>query len=298
MTSNLIPIKLSSFALAASLFISMCCLLGSCIPEPLEVKNVPTIQPELVVATQMIPDVGLVVLLTRTFGALDASSDSDPDMLLNQIAVNDAEITLYGPSGTYTLERLEYGEYGGYGVYGGIHTSFQAGETYELRIKSASLGEVYATTTVQAPITFEAVEAELYYNEFNDTLAQITYSLQDPPEKNWYTINVQEVEREDVVQNLINPRAFTVLLDDTVFNGQLYQAQFRVFPRDFAPGDTIAVSLSNVSEDYYKFLKLRMDNRFSFVEFLGEPINYPSNVVGGRGYFNLYVPDVRYFIFE
>jgi hypothetical protein len=151
---------------------------------------------------------------------------------------------------------------------------------------------------VKRKVDFEQVEADLYYNGFNDTLAQITYTLVDTPEKNFYMINVQEVERVDAIENLLNPRAFTVLVNDDGFNGQSYTERFRVFPRDYQPGDTIAVSLSNISEEYYNFMELRMDNRFSFVEFVSEPVNYPSNVVGGRGYFNLYVPDVRIFTFE
>jgi hypothetical protein len=63
-------------------------------------------------------------------------------------------------------------------------------------------------------------------------------------------------------------------------------------------GDTIAVSLSNINEEYYRFMKLRIDNRLSFVEFISEPVNYPSNVIGGKGYFNLYLPDVHFFVFE
>jgi hypothetical protein len=111
-------------------------------------------------------------------------------------------------------------------------------------------------------------------------------------------LNVQEVEQEDVIQNVLNPRAFTRLIDDTEFDGGQYAETFRVFPRDYEPGDTIAVSLSNISQDYYDFMEKRIDNRFSFIEYLSEPVNYPSNVVGGKGYFNLYVPDIRIFVFE
>jgi hypothetical protein len=111
-------------------------------------------------------------------------------------------------------------------------------------------------------------------------------------------INVQEVEQEDVIENLLNPRAFTLLIADDEFNGTSHSERFRVFPRDYQPGDTIAVSLSNISEEYFDFMKLRIDNRYSFIELVSEPVNYPSNVVGGKGYFNLYVPDVRFFVLD
>lgn len=273
-------------------WICSCLLFFSCIPDPLEVKNIPPVKPQIVVSSQILPDQSLVLLLTKTLSALDASDDSDPQDLIDQIAVNDAVAVIAGPAGVDTLIFL------GNGLYGGVLIDFREGESYTLKVNSEALGEVTATTTVQPRITFKDIEAELYYNGFNDTLAQITYSLQDPQHENFYMINVQEVERVDVIENIINPRAFTKLVRDDAFNGREFGEVFRVFPRDYNPGDTIAVSLSNISADYFSFMQLRLDNRFSLVEFLGEPINYPSNVEGGKGFFNLYVPDVRFFVLE
>jgi hypothetical protein len=267
-------------------------LLWGCLPEPLEVEGLPVIKPQIVVSSQIIPDQSLLVLLTKTFGALDASDDSDPEELLKQIAVDDAVVSVAGPGGIYELESLDNG------VYGGVSISFEEGEEYTLHVVSESLGEVSATTTVKPMVSFEDIKAELVYNGYDDTLAQITYRISDVAGKNWYMLNVQEVERADVIENLINPRAFTRLLDDIEFNGEVYQETFRVFPRDFIPGDTIAVSLSNISKEYYDFIRLRLDNRYTFVEYLSEPVNYPSNVKGGKGFFNLYVPDFEVFVLE
>lgn len=267
-------------------------LVVSCIPDPLDIDGIPVVKPQIVVSTQMIPDQSLVVLLTKTFGALDAVNDSVPQELLEQIVVADAVVTIAGPSGIDTLLSLDNG------LYGGVFIPFQENESYTLHVKSETLGEVSATTVVKPLIRFDAIEAHLYFNGFGDTLAQITHRILDPPGPNRYMLNVQEVEREDIVENIINPRAFTRLLDDNTFDGAAYEEVFRVVPRDYSQGDTIAVSLSNISEEYYNFVKLRLDNRFSLVEFLGEPINYPSNVEGGKGFFNLYIPDVRIFILE
>lgn len=264
----------------------------SCIPDPLDVEGLPVIKPQIVVSSQIIPDQSLVVLLTRSFSALDADSDSDPEELINQIAVTDAEVTVTGPDGSYDLLPVALG------FYGGIVIPFEAGQEYTLHVSSPTLGEVYATTTVKPQVGFDAINASLYYNGFTDTLAQITYRLQDPAGENWYMINVQEVERVDIVENVINPRAFTKLMDDIEFDGAMHEETFRVFPREYDPGDTIAVSISNISEEYYKFMEMRQDNRFSLVEFLGEPVNYPTNVSGGKGFFNLYLPDIRTFVLE
>ena len=277
----------------AFLITGMQLFLASCLPDPLEVDSMPRARAEVVVSTQIVPDQSLLVLLTRTFGALEASDDSDPEQLLDFISVNDALVVLVGPQERDTLPFLRNG------IYGGSFIPFVEGEKYSLYINSVEFGEVSATTEVKPRVAFARIDAALFYNGFDDSLAQITYTFNDAPDvKNWYMINVQEVEQEDFVENLLNPRAFTTLLADDEFNGQAYGEKFRVFPRDYEPGDTIAVSLSNISEDYYRFMKLRIDNRFTFVEFVSEPVDYPSNVVGGKGYFNLYVPDVRFFVFE
>lgn len=263
-----------------------------CLPEPLDVDDVPVLRPQLVVSTQFIPDQSLVVLLTKTFGALDASEDSDPFALLDQIAVVDATVSITGPAGHYQLQSL------GNGFYGGLVIPFESGEEYELKVVSESLGKVRAVTTAIPRISFESIAAELYYTGFDDTLAQITYSINDPVGNNWYMLNVQKIESDELAEDVLNPNSFTRLVEDGSFDGQTYGETFRVFPRDFSPGDTIAVSLSPVSKDYFDFMQLRLDNRFSLVEYLGEPINYPSNVEGGKGFFNLYVPDIRLFVLE
>jgi hypothetical protein len=266
--------------------------LYACSPDPLEVKDIPKVNSQIVVSSQIIPDRSLLVLLTKTVDALEVSDNNNPQQLLDQIAVNDAVVTVTGPLGTYQLFFL------GNGVYGGLIIPFEKGETYTLKVISKTLGEVTAATTVKPLIRFDEIKAELYHNNFDDTLAQITYSLNDPEATNFYMINVQEVEGKDIAINAINPRAYTKLLDDSNFNGSEYGEQFRVLFRDYKPGDSILVSLSNINEDYYKFMKLRIDNRFSLVEFLGEPVNYPSNVEGGKGFFNLYIPDVRFFVLK
>ena len=267
-------------------------ILGACLPDPLEVTGLPVVKPQIVVSTQIIPDQSLVVLLTKSFGALDASDESDPQDVLDQIAVNDAVVTITHENKIDTLRFL------GSGVYGGTDIELLANVSYRLHVVSESLGEVTSSTEVKPQVLFEDIDVDLYFDGFDDTLAQVTYHISDPSEKNWYMINALKVERYDLQENLLNPRDFTRLIDDAPFNGREFEETFRVFPREFGVGDTIAVYISNISKEYYDFMKLRLDNRFSLVEFVSEPINYPSNVQGGKGYFNLYLPDIRFFILE
>jgi hypothetical protein len=281
-----------SLAKGCVLMIVIGVMLTGCLPDPLEVSGLPVLKPQIVVSTQIVPDESLVVLLTKSFGALDASDDSDPAEVLSLIAVNDAVVTITGPASTDTLLFL------GNGIYGGIAIEFTAGAEYTLAVNSISLGKVSATTKVLPQVSFEDLDAKLYFDGFDDTLAEVSYRIQDLPEKNWYMLNVVEVDSDEIEEQLLNPRTFSRLLDDADFESPVYGEVFRVFPAEFDKGDTIAISMSNISKDYYDFVEMRLDNRFSLVEFLGEPVNYPSNVKGGKGFFNLYVPDIRFIVLD
>jgi hypothetical protein len=267
-------------------------LVASCLPDPLEVKGVPTIKPKIVVSTQYIPNEGLVVLLTKSFGALEADDDSDPQALLAQIAVADARVVLSNNTQTDTLVNLLNG------FYGDVDLSWQPGDVITLNIESPSMGNVTAQTEVQKFIDFDALEAKLAFNGFDDTLVQVTYSAIDPPGQDHYVLTVQRIRQAQLLDDLLDSNAFIKLKDDLDFDGQEFGETFRAFPRNYQPGDTVAITLSRISASYYQYLQVRQDNRFRWTQFLGEPVNYPTNVQGGLGYFNLNQPAVRLVVLE
>lgn len=262
-----------------------------CLPEPLPVSNIPTLEPKIVVSSQYIPELGLVIFVSKSIGALDAGEESDSEELISQIAIDDALVTIINGDEVDTLQSL------GNGLYGGLKNDWQSNTNYKLTVISPELGSVHATTQVPAFVRFEQVTARILYNGY-DSLAEITYQLIDPTGVNFYMINVQQFSTQQDVSSLLNPRIFTKLLEDKDFEGQLHSETFNVLFQEFSKGDSIAVSMANISPAYYQFLKLRSESRFSFVEFAGEPINYPSNVEGGYGFFNLHTPDVRLFSLE
>jgi hypothetical protein len=267
-------------------------LLIGCLPDPLEVKGIPKLKPKIVVSTQFVPDEGVVVLLTKSFGALEGDDDSDPEVLIDQIAVTDALVILKSSTQTDTLTNLSDG------FYGGVNIPLVTGDVVDLFISSESMGIVTAQTEVQKFIDFENIEADLYFNGFDDTLVQVTYEAIDPPGPDQYVITVQRIRQNRLLENLLDSYAFVKLKTDTEFEGEVFGETFRAFPRNYQTGDTVAVTLSRVSEEYFTYLKLREDNRFRWTQFLGEPVNYPTNVQGGLGHFNLTQPAVRFFVLE
>jgi hypothetical protein len=267
-------------------------LLSACIPEPLPVDGIPQLKSKIVVATQIVPDQTVAILLTKSVGALDADRDSDLQELLAQVAINDALVIIYNDTFRDTLDFLQLG------LYTSTSIPLTPGVTYSLLVDSPTMGKVTASTKVLTQAIFNSVEATIFDTGF-DTLATVTYSFQDEPEPNWYMFNVQRITEEFETDDLLNPSIFTHLETDKGFEDKLRMNELKVFlRRDFIPGDTLAMFLSNISEEYYTFNQIRLDSRFNFADFLGEPANYPTNIKGGLGFFNLHIPDIRILVLE
>ncbi|MBY0435301.1 MAG: DUF4249 domain-containing protein [Cyclobacteriaceae bacterium] len=266
-------------------------VLSSCIPDPLRVDDIAQLKPKIVVSSQLVPGGALVVLITKSISALEAGRGSDPQELISQIALADARVWLQHDNRVDSLPNL------GTGLYGNINLDLQPGRDYTLIVKTVELGEVSAVTQLRQRVPFRSVQAKLYGTGF-DSLAQVNYSLQDPVGPNWYMINVQRYSQKNQITAYLNPRVFTRLVRDSIYDGRVIEDEFKVLFRKFSKGDTVAVFLSNISEEYYGFLKLRNDRRYNFSAFASEPLNFNSNVKGGLGYFNLHLPDARIFVME
>jgi hypothetical protein len=272
--------------------LSMLLLMAACIPEPLPVDGIPQLKSKIVVATQIVPDQTVAIFLTKSVGALDADRDSDLEELLALVAINDALVIIYNDTFRDTLDFLQLG------LYTSTSIPLTPGIEYSLLVTSPTMGEVTATTKVLSQALFSTVAASIYDTGF-DTLATVNYSFQDEPGPNWYMFNVQRITEEIEPDDLLNPSIFTHLETDKTFENQLRENELKVFlRRDFMVGDTLALFLSNISEEYYSFNQVRLDSRFNFADFLGEPANYPTNINGGLGFFNLHIPDVRILVLE
>jgi Domain of unknown function (DUF4249) len=284
----------SSTRTACSMRLVACSLLilaSSCIPDPLTVDDIAQLKPRIVVSTQIVPGGALVVLITKSIGALDAGRGSDPQALISQIALDSAKVWLTREGRIDSLPDLSNG------LYGNVNLDLQANRDYTLHIKTKELGEVSAVAQLKEQVPFQTVDAKLYTSIY-DSAALVDYSLQDPNGPNWYMINVQKYSQKGDINSYLNPRVYTRLVRDSINDGKIIKEEFRVLFRKFSEGDTVAVFLSNISQEYYGFLKLRNDRRYNFSAFASEPLNFNSNVKGGLGYFNLHSPDVRVFVLE
>src|SRR5882672_4146704 len=130
--------------------------LSACVPDPLYVKNVPILQPRIVVSSQVIPGQSIAILLTKSIGALEAGSGTDAQTLLNQIVINDAVVTISYQGKTDNLQFISNG------VYGTVTTPLIAGVEYHLEVSSPTMGAASASTLMKPQVKFQSVDASLY----------------------------------------------------------------------------------------------------------------------------------------
>jgi membrane-bound metal-dependent hydrolase YbcI (DUF457 family) len=264
---------------------------SSCIPTPLPIDDIAKLQPKVVVSSQMLPGGVLVILITKSVSALEAGWGSNPEDVLSKAAISDAEVTISVGDAIVALPNL------GDGLYGNINLDLQPNRDYMLKVKTPELGEVYSITQMKPFVPFRSVQATLFKSQF-DSVANVSYSLQDLPGLNWYMVNVQKFSQTQQITSLLNPRVFTHLRSDSAVEGKILEEEFKVLFRRFKVGDTVAVTMASISQEYYQFLKTRFDRRYSAGAFATEPLNFKSNVNGGLGYFNLFLPDARLFVLE
>ena len=259
---------------------------SSCLPDPLEVEGIPQPETTVVVGSQNLPNEFLVVSLTENFNALEGGPETDIEVLLEELLIDGIEMTVETGGENYILDNPLPG------IYTGNNVPEIPGAFYTLNFQNPFNGEAATATTQLLPfVGFDEVAIRLERTQF-DTLINVDLRIDDPQGPNWYMINVQQFNDNFDIQE----RPFTELLEDSEFDGTLHDHSFTVFFRDYEPGDTVLVSMANIDEEYYRFLDLRNESRFLLLDGIGEPINYPSNVENGLGFFNLHLPDIRFFL--
>ena len=268
----------------AGFIISLLISLSACLPEPLEVDNVPIPERTIVIGSQDIPGEFLAVSVSRNFTALDGGPQSDFDSLVQDLLIDSLNLFIDVQGVRYSLDFSPVR-----GLYLGSDVPEIPGEIYTLSTNNPFNDALTSASTELMPfIGFDSLRLTIEETPF-DTLMHIDLRIGDPPGPNWYMINVQTFNDEYSLED----RPFTEVISDEDFDGQLYDYGFKVFFNDYGKGDTVLVSMANIEKEYYDFLQLRFDQRYLLLDGLGEPITYPTNVLNGLGYFHLHIPDVR-----
>jgi hypothetical protein len=280
------------------------CNLFGCRPKPIDIDVSPA-TPKMVIASQIIPNRIMLVNITNSFTALEGKNVNSQDSLnndfLNSLFVKDAIVTV-----TY-LDKQEKLLMVNPGVYASANVlQYEYGNYFISIINPATNQEATATTTLVPKVKFDTVYPSVTRN-INDTLVKINFTLSDNPSTdNYYVINYISKQKNNKLtaaslldinqvftrgKNAVN-KEFE-LLDDNSFVNNVYKVNKTI--GDVGPDDSLAIVLSNISKGYYEYLNAYKRSGALINQLTSEPINYPSNVTNGYGYFNAYYPSVYFF---
>lgn len=260
-------------------------LLYGCFPGPLEVDNVPVPNEQVVVGSYLIPDNFIVVSLSKTITALQAGPESNLNAVIPRLLIPGVEVTVTANSNIYPMTEIVRG------IYRIDDIPREAGTKYTLSFVNPFNGQSSHAEAVVLPfVGFSDVKAKLYRTSYDVNL-KVSFQIEDPPGDNWYMVNAQQIGNAIDLSQI----PFTKVYDQSAVKGNILEDEFLVLFKQFSEKDTVLVSMANISEEYFEFLELRSSQQFQLTEGLGEPINYPTNVHNGLGFFNVHLPDARAF---
>lgn len=267
-------------------------LLVSCRPEPIPIQ-LPATEGEIVVASQVIPNTTMIVALSRSFSALTPTDTGAGNDLLSQILVTRGLVTVSYDGRTDTLQPIAPG------FYGTFTTPLKASITYSLNVYDSLTGKsVSAETRVEPRVFIDSAWVTMSVSG-RDTSRKLYVRFDDPEGEQFYMMNVYR-NSDFIAQSISNPlnifrttqnNVMTYPISDKLFSGTSYTNETNISGW-FGKGDTLTVTLSSISRDYYTYLvQKQRAARNGMGAFFGEPVNYTTNVRNGLGFFTAHWPD-------
>ncbi|MEM7374422.1 MAG: DUF4249 family protein [Bacteroidota bacterium] len=287
--------KIAPNYLGGLFLISICLLASACLPEDLLIDVAPA-QPQLVIASQTLPGDILLVFVSRSFSALEGNEDSLSTAFAEGILVDSALVSISINGMIDTLTSLE-------DVPGVFVSQFNLPiDEGEIRLDvfdSLTGQSVHASTFALPQISPDTVR---FLEDITqaDTSHWIHYAFRDSQEiDNWYVINVFDpvVYAASFQENPLGLVGgdewvfYEELISDQILTGEKVENTVMLDSRVLS--DTVAFFMANVSEGYFRFLDARQRSNGLIASATSEPINFPSNVVGGLGYFAVQRPSIR-----
>ncbi len=272
-------------------------------PKPLDIEiDEPT--QKLVVSSFLIAPQESAVTLTRSFTALvnDDSlnlQDSANQFLLDRLLVNSGSVWIEHGGVNQELSQLAPS------IFVSLDLAHNFGETYRLYAKDNLTGEEIRAETQLLPQVeidtllpvYEIVKA------LDDTIYSIEVHVYDPPGvTNYYLVTATRLRSyQSDTSNLggaltsQSQNNFSVFSDLQYGDGNL----IKFTPPPFANrGDTLVVGLSNITKGYFEFLSAYKRSGNLLSQLAGEPINLPTNVENGYGYFAMIRPKLGLVIMQ
>ncbi len=276
-------------------------LFSSCSIESIPISVEPA-EEKVAVASLIGPEETFFVTLSRSFSALSAEDVNDlSNNAIDRLLLNRALVLLQYEGITDTLEKvLDIN-----GLYGTQLEIFNDFQMLNLAVFDSTSGDsVFAHSILQPQIEVDSVTVTRNSSGFENT-ALLTYNIIDRPEDNYFVVQAYQFTNPDTTaadttenntdNNLFfNDDTFLIyedlLTDRGVDEDQIIRREELI---NFSSTiDSALVVVTNISEGYYRFLEARRRSGGFISSLANEPVNHPTNIENGVGYFSAHQPKI------
>lgn len=272
-------------------------LLASCLfPKPIDIK-LPETEKKLAVSSVVIPGNIMTVSVSYSFSALTNKKDSSGNMVFDsttyrQFLVEHARVTIRYAGRTDTLFKIVPG------VYGSLSTLQIPNESYTLDVyDSTTYLHIIAQSTMLPRVNFDT----LYFTKKKtslDTSVEVHFMIDDDKTKeNYYLVSYYNLAASPIYKSLFSNPSSGSFVQNEIYSDKITDALGRidVTNRLDLPNtnDTLIVQLANISKAYYDYLSAYKRSNQLVFQLLGEPVNIPTNIQGGYGFFGTFNPTLR-----
>lgn len=197
-----------------------------------------------------------------------------------------------------------------------------SGFSYRLEVESSGLKSVSALTELLPPVPISEIDTSSIEDSWGNNSLKLSFSLQDPPEENYYAISLNvthrvfDYEKFELTDSMTTYRLYfeflttgqggvqdllvednaivyfneKVFMADHLFNGKEFNMDLSVGKYFFMEVDTvwIDVNVDHVSKPYYLYAASIIKYNRTYGNPFSEPVSVYTNVENGLGIFTGY----------
>lgn len=263
-------------------------------PKPLNI-DIPQQKDQPVVASTMPDDRTLLISAGYSLDAITNMEDSTSNSRIPKSMLIDSGMVSISEAGgaAHNLVKVSAG------MYATRDLTLKEGSTYTLQIADYRKGVTATATTTYMPQPTRGQVAPAYVGERNgDTLFKLKVTIPDAQQGGHYFMSYTTTRqvRQNVKLLTQSPSQNTAALSgfeakqlemiESNTTGELTKE----YTLNLSPKDTLIVQVARIDAGYFKYLQTYKRTGYLINQLTGEPINLPTNIQTGYGYFAIYKP--------
>lgn len=262
-------------------------------PKPLDIE-IPQAESKMVISSMVVNDHAIAVSAGYTVGtALDLQTATEDSSLPKDAFIDSAIVTISSPGqAPMELIRVERG------LYTTNDVNLVAGSTYTLTVTDPKKNITSVATTTYIP-NDKPVDVTSEFSTVNgDSILKINVTVDSANSDDRYFVSygslsqlraTTSIKDHDTKSKLKALASFEPKRIQLIDNNMLKQDKLEhSFSVKAAIKDTMIIQVAHIDQPYYKYLTAYKRTGYFINQITGEPIDLPTNIKTGYGYFSLF----------